>query len=60
MDEIVDSIIALLRRLGSDEVAGIVADTQQAYLLALMSRGFTREEAMQLLLRGNLLPNTSK
>jgi hypothetical protein len=60
IDDAKQIVIAALRMVSSEEVVSAVADTQVAFLNALMSRGFTREEAMVLLSRGNLFPNTKK
>jgi hypothetical protein len=47
-DELKEQLLALVRVLGSEEVVNACADTNWAILQALISRGFTRDEAMQL------------
>jgi Fe-S cluster assembly scaffold protein SufB len=48
MDDVKEQMLALLDVLGDEEVVKKVAQTNMLYLSALQSYGFTRDEAMQL------------
>lgn len=49
MEEIKETLLALLDMTASEEVVNKIADTYQAYFQALQARGFTRDEALLIL-----------
>jgi hypothetical protein len=48
-NDLKETLLLTLEMAGSDEVVNKVTDIYAAYFKALQNRGFTRDEAMQLL-----------